>query len=231
MITRPDRRWRKTRHGLPAAGLPADYRISFGACYAYSPKGHNEVSARSRLLRARLKGCNIQWLQYYALRVHEQVIQQRRFRGYFGDDTLLIPVPRSRAGSCTAVWAARHLALAIHATGLGYSVWTGLSRSSPVDRSSAAWFWERPTVQEHYRSLAVGPSASSPAHVVLIDDVVTKGRTLVAAAMRLQQAFPQARIQAFALLRTMGFVPDIERLIDPCQGEIRWNGEEAYRAP
>jgi hypoxanthine-guanine phosphoribosyltransferase len=91
--------------------------------------------------------------------------------------------------------------------------------------------WERPTVQQHYRSFAVIPSSSIPTAVVLIDDVITKGRTLVAAAMRLHEAFPKADIRAFALVRTMGFVLDVERLFDPCEGEIHWNGEDAYRNP
>jgi hypothetical protein len=49
--------------------------------------------------------------------------------------------------------------------------------------------------------------------------------------MRLQDAFPAAQIRAFALVRTMGFVLDVPRLFDPCEGEIHWNGEEAHRTP
>jgi hypothetical protein len=47
----------------------------------------------------------------------------------------------------------------------------------------------------------------------------------------LHDAFPNAEIRAFALVRTMGFVPEVTRLFDPCQGEIQWNGEDAYRVP
>ncbi|MBV8852392.1 MAG: hypothetical protein JOY91_03270 [Sinobacteraceae bacterium] len=66
---------------------------------------------------------------------------------------------------------------------------------------------------------------------MLIDDVVTKGRTLLAAAMRLHESFPQASIQAFALFRTMSFVSDFSRVLLPCRGEIRWNGRDAERRP
>lgn len=144
---------------------------------------------------------------------------------------MLIPVPPSDSRTRACYWAAWQLALAIKATGLGDGVWTGLRRVIPVDRSSAAWTWQRPTVREHYRSITVTQSVSAPAQVLLVDDVITKGRTLVAAAIRLQEAFPRCRIRAFALLRTMGFVHDIERLIDPCQGQIQWNGVDAYRDP
>jgi adenine/guanine phosphoribosyltransferase-like PRPP-binding protein len=66
---------------------------------------------------------------------------------------------------------------------------------------------------------------------VLIDDVVTKGRTLLAAATRVREALPGAEIRAFALLRTMGFIQGIDRLLDPCVGEIRWRAGDAHRNP
>jgi hypothetical protein len=91
--------------------------------------------------------------------------------------------------------------------------------------------WERPTVQQHYRSFAVIPSARAPTQIVLVDDVITKGRTLVAAAMRLHEAFPEAEIRAFALVRTMGLILDVVRLFDPCEGVVRWNGDDAHRDP
>jgi phosphoribosylpyrophosphate synthetase len=66
---------------------------------------------------------------------------------------------------------------------------------------------------------------------MLIDDVVTRGRTLLAAATRLQEAFPAVEIRAFALLRTMGLVPNVRQLLDPCIGEIRWKAGDAHRRP
>jgi adenine/guanine phosphoribosyltransferase-like PRPP-binding protein len=129
------------------------------------------------------------------------------------------------------LWVARRLALALVETGLAREVWTGLKRVSSVERSSSAWMWERPTVLQHYQSFRVIPSSQAATTILLIDDVITKGRTLAAAAIRLQEAFPKADIRAFALIRTMGFVLDIPRLLEPCQGVIHWNGEDAYRAP
>jgi hypothetical protein len=59
----------------------------------------------------------------------------------------------------------------------------------------------------------------------------TKGRTLLAAAARAREAFPYAQIRAFALLRTLGLVSGIEHVLDPCTGEIRWQGGDARRIP
>ena len=58
-----------------------------------------------------------------------------------------------------------------------------------------------------------------------------KGRTLLAAATRVHEAFPCAQIRAFALVRTMGLVTGIPRLLDPCKGEIRWRSGDAHRSP
>ncbi len=89
----------------------------------------------------------------------------------------------------------------------------------------------RPTVALHYASFSMEPPRITVRSVVLIDDVVTRGRTLLAAASRVQEAFPEAHVRAFALLRTRGLVPGLQQLLDPCRGEIRWKAGEAYRRP
>jgi predicted amidophosphoribosyltransferase len=105
--------------------------------------------------------------------------------------------------------------------------------SGPAYEESAPWrdHRQRQTVQQRYQSLAVIPSPKPPAEIVLIDDVIAKGRTLIAAAMRIREACPKADIRAFALVRTMGLTLDVERLFDPCEGVVRWNGKDACREP
>jgi predicted amidophosphoribosyltransferase len=227
-------RSRRSRGGHPtpdAVVLPHEYRLQFAACYAYSPKGDSEVSERSRQLCARVKNGSTKWLRSYVASVHQEVTRKRQFSGFFNEHTLLVPIPISPTATRTSVWVARRLALTLQEAGLAEEVWTGLRRVSSVERSASAWMWERPTVQQHYRSFAVIPAPKPPTEIVLVDDVITKGRTLVAAAMRLHEAFPNADIRAFALVRTMGLILDVERLFDPCEGVIRWNGKDAYREP
>jgi hypoxanthine phosphoribosyltransferase len=67
--------------------------------------------------------------------------------------------------------------------------------------------------------------------ILLIDDVVTKGTTLPAAAAYLRQAFPEAHVQAFALLRTMSLTSNIDTVVQPRIGEIRWRRGDAWRLP
>jgi orotate phosphoribosyltransferase len=86
-------------------------------------------------------------------------------------------------------------------------------------------------VEDHFRSLILGGPALPSDNLVLIDDVVTKGRTLLAAAARLRQVFPGAQIRAFALMRTMSLSSEIDCLVQPCIGEIRWRRGDALRWP
>jgi predicted amidophosphoribosyltransferase len=117
------------------------------------------------------------------------------------------------------------------AEGLGQHVWPGIRRVRRVCKSATAAPGSRPTVGNHYDSFAIESASTAPCHLMLVDDVVTKGRTLLAAAARLQEAFPAAEIRAFALLRTMGLIQGVDRLLDPCIGEIKWRRGDAHRTP
>jgi predicted amidophosphoribosyltransferase len=100
-----------------------------------------------------------------------------------------------------------------------------------VRKSATAAKGRRPTVARHFDSFRLEPSALRLSNVVLIDDVITRGRTLLAAAARVSEAFPGAQIRAFALLRTQGLTDGFESLLEPCRGEIRWIGGDAQRMP
>lgn len=214
--------------------LPSDYLLPYASCYVYSPKGQSDPSQRSRELCNRVKAGNTQWLRTYAAIVHQEVLQGRALKEAFHDHPVLVPVPEYRVSGPNTVWIARRVARALQQAGLAEEVWTGLRRISSVERSASAWMWERPTVEKHYQSFAVVPSSKDSKErksILLVDDVITKGRTLAAAAMRIQEAFPRANVRAFTLIRTMGFVRDVPRLLDPCQGAIHWNGRDAHRTP
>jgi hypothetical protein len=231
MTTNRKHRLQGRQSSLDKVTLPREYRLQYAACYAYSPKGESDVSMRSRLLCARVKNGSPKWLKSYVALAHQEFTQQRCFCDFFNERALLVPVPQYLCSGRASMWVARRLAFTLQEAGLGEEVWTGLRRVSNVDRSAYAWMWQRPTVQQHYRSLAVIPSPRHPSSIILVDDVITKGRTLVAAAIRLREAFPTATVRAFALVRTMGLILDVDRLFDPCEGAIRWNGHDAYRNP
>jgi len=213
------------------SAIPGRLCLAFAACYAYSPRGTSTNCARSRLLRARLKRGRTHWLHRYVSCVKDQMFQEGDFRGYFNRQTVLVPVPGSGSDCLDTSWTARLLAVEMCASGMAGRLWTGLRRVTGVPRSADAWHWKRPSVLEHFESFGICSTQIQAPDIVLIDDVVTKGRTLMAAAIRLRTVFPNAHIRAFAMLRTLGFAPSIDRLFDPCRGEILWDGSDVRRNP
>jgi hypothetical protein len=206
-------------------------KVVYASCYVYSPAGAGAVCERSRLLRSLLKAGDAHLMLRYALRVHQQVEESSRLSGFFRRTDILVPVPGSTPQSAAGIWVAADLADALVREGVGSMAWRGLQRIWAVRKSATSAPGARPSVARHYESFWMERPPMTPESVVLIDDVVTKGRTLLAAATRLQEAFPAAEIRAFALLRTMGFIPGVERLLDPCKGEIRWKAGDARRNP
>ena len=166
----------------------------------------------------------------YAVRVRRQMEPPARLAGFFRSGDVLVPVPRS-APKAGGTWAAAELARALVQEGVGSATWPGLRRISAVRKSATSAKGWRPSVARHYDSFRLEPLTLRPESIVIIDDVITKGRTILAAAARVREAFPDAQVRAFALLRTCGLISDIQTVLEPCRGEIRWMDGDAQRIP
>ena len=212
---------------------PTMRSIEFASCFVYAPSGASAVSARSRSLCAMIKTAEPALVPLYARCVARQARRIPMLAEFFQTIDVLIPIPACNPSRKHREELPRQLAEALVAEGLATSVWKGLHRIRAVPKSATAPPGRRPTVRAHYDSLRVvpRPDLAHQAHLLLVDDVVTKGRTLLAAAMRLHEAFPGARISAFALMRTRGFQDDLEGLLEPCVGRIGWRAGEAHRNP
>jgi hypothetical protein len=216
---------------IPVSGHTWLPSVPFASCYVYSPRGTGLVSEGSRLLCERVKRSDPVWLPRYAACVIELRERHGCFRSVFAGAPVLVPVPGSEPADCGS-WAAAYLALALTELGLARVTWVALRRQFAVRRSSRAPAGTRPTVQEHCQSLLVCAGWHKPPEkIILVDDVITKGRTLFAAAARLQAALPHAEIRGFALIRTMGHLQRLDRLIAPCEGVVYWAGGDARREP
>lgn len=198
------------------------------------------------MLCARLKATDGVWLPHLVARVWLETVGHGRFPLAFGDPVILVPVPGS-APLQRADWVGQRLAWCLKEVGLAAEVWPVLRRRYAVRKSAFAPSGERPTVLEHYASFTVErdlcsgasfcPRSSARAprgtglQLTLVDDVVTRGRTLLASAGRLRDAFPGAMVRAFALLRTLGPHETLRQVLDPCEGEVRWVSGDARRRP
>jgi predicted amidophosphoribosyltransferase len=124
------------------------------------------------------------------------------------------------------------VAEALLAVGLGKLVVPCVERIEAVPKSAFAKPGERPNARRHYETMRVNAELIPATRLTLVDDFLTKGNTLLGAATRLEEAYPNAQIAAFGLVRTKGLQLEIEKVIDPCVGEIiRVGDDEADRNP
>jgi hypothetical protein len=218
------------RQSWPSAYAFACSSLSFASCYAYSPRASGAMAEAARQVCARVKSCDPLWLPRYAGSVQRASWRDAELAALFGGGAVLVPVPGSTV-SHEATWAAERIAAALSGVGLGVGLTLALRRHLAVRKSATSPAGHRPSVREHYESFAVTRPLMTAAKIVLVDDVITKGRTLLAAAARLQTELPHVDIRAFALIRTVGFVPRMERVLDVCHGFVRWAGGDARREP
>jgi hypothetical protein len=209
---------------------PPPSSVTYASCYIYSPRAEGWLADASRQLRDRVKSSDPLWLPRYAGFVYRSSLSDPQLAALFTTDTVLVPVPGS-ARSGAAPWAAFRLAVALSEVGFGLRIWTGLHRRFAVTKSATAPSACRPTVYQHYDSFVAMPAPNPIRRIVLIDDVITKGRTLLAAATRLRVELPLADIRGFALIRAEGFVLQIKHLAESCHGVVRWAGGDARREP
>jgi hypothetical protein len=204
------------------------------------------VCEEGRSLCAHLKSADPAWLPRLAASVWLQSAGSGRFGQAFGSRVVLVPVPGSSPAQ-KGVWVGERLAWCLREVGLASEVRPVLRRRYPVRKSAFAPASERPSVLQHYMSFSVvgalavrgaagrcsllSEPASDGLQLTLVDDVITRGRTLLAAARRLREAFPAARIHAFALLRTLGPDESMREALDPCEGEVSWVRGDARRRP
>ena len=205
--------------------------LSFTSFYVYSPRATGWVAEASRRICHRVKQSNVVWLPRYVGRVYRASLRDQQLALLFNRGAVLVPVPGSAASSTATTWPALQLAVALKDIGFALPVQPVLRRQVTVRKSSTAPIAARPSVREHYASFGIAASFVGVDRVVLVDDVVTKGRTLLAAAARLHERLPHADIRAFALIRTVGFAPCMDHLIEPSHGCIRWLAGDAVREP
>lgn len=234
------------REGFPSEDRIAFPALPFASCFAYLPGGRGGLCEEGKLLCAKLKAADPVWLPQLVAQVWMEAKGHRRFPLIFGGPVILVPVPGSAPVRATDCLGAR-LASCLTQIGLAAEVWPVLRRRHAVRKSAFAAAGERPSALEHYASFAIERGAwcgapvgaesvvrersGSRLRLTLVDDVITRGRTLMAAAVRIREAFPEAEVRAFAFLRTLNADEILRRVLDPCEGEIRWRSGDARRRP
>lgn len=145
------------------------------------------------------------------------------FISLFQRDTILVPVPSSSLMQPGSLWVPDRIAAALAKAGVGREAVRYLTRVKPLRKAAFSEPSERPTPVEHFETLAVQRRMSDapPDQITLIDDIVTRGHTLMGAANRLAEVFPDTRVSGFAAMRTAS-PSDFESVYDPQSGTIRY---------
>lgn len=104
--------------------------------------------------------------------------------------------------------------------GLGREVSACLVRKYSLPKAATSTGANRPTVAQQYDSQEVQKLIAEPESILLVDDVVTTGATLIGSANRLAEVYPKARIAAFVALRTVTLSEDFNGIYEPVFGEI-----------
>jgi hypothetical protein len=203
--------------------------ILFASYLVYSPKGASEASQKSRIIRDHVKGATPRFLEQATARLVKDV-GAGELGDFFDDATIFVPAPRSAPLVKGGLWPGDRIAQALVDAGLGSEVRILLERVKSVPKAAFARPGERPTYAIHRASLSVRGDLFLPHRMVVVDDVITKGTMLGACCALLQEAYPEADVRAFALLRTMGFIPEVERLIVPCLGRLILRGDTVWRS-
>jgi hypothetical protein len=224
-----------TRIALSVLSGGSDVRefLRCGSWLVYSTRGRSIASSCVRYVIVRLKRGQVDARsgRSWAHLVIESFATQApvSLRQLFASPVTLVPVPGCGVSGSSTVWPALALCDGLCRRGLGDDVQPVLRRVEAVPRS--AWArGDRPSVEQHLRSFDVAPVPRDVRRILLVDDVVTRGATLLAAARRLAAAYPAVRVDAFALARVQG-AGDLEEAIQPCLEHITLTPTGCVRLP
>jgi len=213
-------------------------QLEIGALLTYSPRGTTPKAIHSKgvmqaLKRDQIVGNppSILMSEWIAEKV-KQKMAELPFASFFQPNTILVPVPKSSLMQPNTLWVPERIATALVSVGIGKQVASCLIRSKAVPKAALSSPSERPTAQQHYESITVQGILFKPDEIVLIDDVITRGATLLGCANRLADAFPQCRIRAFAAMRTISNSNEFENVYSPCIGTIDlYASGDTFRRP
>jgi len=138
----------------------------------------------------------------------------------------LVPIPKSSLPTKDGLWVPELLSKGLVAAGFGRRVAPLLERTEPIPKAARSLSTDRPTALKNYQTLAARKDLDTPSELVLIDDVVTAGATLLGSANRLAEAYPDIAIRGFAAARTLTDPSRFHKTVDPVVGTItlRLNG-------
>jgi predicted amidophosphoribosyltransferase len=149
---------------------------------------------------------------------------------FFGEETTLVPIPKSSLTNNHSLWVPEKIAKALEKQGLGY-YYPCLQRHNAVPKSAYSKSEDRPKAIDHYNTIKFIPQIKQPKKIILIEDVITRGATMIGCASIIKQKFPSINIKGFAALRTISKPEDFKDINEPCIGKITLKNNTTIRIP
>jgi hypothetical protein len=149
-----------------------------------------------------------------------------RVKHGFDGDPMLVPVPGAGLTKRNSVWPARRVCEELVWQGLGADVLPIVRRTTAVQKSAGNA--TRPSLEEHVSSFTVQPGLRPPSRIIVVDDVVTSGTTIMGCAMKLASAYPGIPVSGFALARVQS-TGNPARVLAPVFERITIDGRRCRR--
>jgi hypothetical protein len=208
-------------------------RLEFASLIAYAPRPDDvppelrEEARRSRNLVLSLKDGRaigeppVTVAARIALYLRDSESTARALSGFLNPSATLVPVPRSTLGTKGALWVPEELCRELAGHGFGGGVAPLLERTESIPKAAKSFSMERPTAQRNYETLRVRRTLlDAPTMLLLVDDVVTAGATLLGSASRVHDSYPDVPIRAFAAARTVSVASHFRTTVEPVVGTI-----------
>lgn len=213
-------------------------RVDFFSLYSYCPRGEAVKIKESQLHVMKLKHDKLDAASSEApsLLVAKRVQKEYSggfLKGLFEEDVVCVPAPRSHMPIRDGLWVPHRIASAISALGMARGCFACLKRTKSVPKAAYSPPAARPTVQDHHSSLQVDSDVllGKPTVILLVDDVVTTGATLLAGISRLKEVFTEATVLGFAAVRTISNPDEFSAFLEPRIGTIELRGKQTFRNP
>lgn len=152
-------------------------------------------------------------------RITRECLEHLPFGRFFDSKPILVPVPTHHRHGEEDLWVSERLADAMEKEGLGIKKMC-LMRHAGIRSSKECLPEDRPTAEEHFQTMKVSEAIPDGRGFLLVDDVITRGATLMGAARRLGEAHRGCKIRAFAAVRAISNGAEFDRCWLSCRGAI-----------
>lgn len=175
--------------------------LTVASLLVYPPKGTAASDAARQFVRYRIKQAEGRYIEKSVSRLRD-IAEQGAMGASFASPCTLVPVPGHAPLVTGALWVPRVICDAMVGAGLGSAVVPCLRRTRLVPRQSSRTSAEdRMNPADHVDSMVCEGALELGSRVLLVDDFVTRGATLLAAATLIRRQRPDVEISAFALVR------------------------------